>query len=115
MRGVFDSPLVRIVNAGVTRLLDLPVLGWLMGRTMATVRYTGRRSGRTFELPVGYRRSGDEITIAVQFPDKKTWWRNFLGEGGPITMQLDGADRAGHAIAGRDSAGRVSVRVQLAP
>ena len=25
-------------------------------------------------------------------PDKKTWWRNFLGEGGPITLlKLDGA------------------------
>ena len=112
-RGIFDSPVVRVVNTGVTRLLDLPVVGRLMGRNMATVRYVGRRSGKTFELPVGYRRSGDEITIGVQFPDKKKWWRNFLGEGGPITVQLGGADRAGHAKASRDSQGRVAVTVQL--
>ena len=112
-RGIFDSPVVRTFNAGVSRLLDLPVLGRLMGRNMARVRYVGRRSGKTFELPVGYRRSGDEITVGVQFPDKKTWWRNFLGEGGPITVQLDGVDRTGHAIASRDGQGRVAVTVQL--
>ena len=47
-------------------------------------------------------------------PDSKTWWRNFTGEGGPITLVgLDGADRTGHAVAHRDDRGRVTVRVRL--
>jgi hypothetical protein len=41
------------------------------------------------------------------------WWRNFLAEGGPISLQLDGIDRTGHAIARRDEAGRVTVTVRL--
>jgi hypothetical protein len=40
-------------------------------------------------------------------------WRNFLGDGGQITlMNLDGADRSGHATAHRDDKGRVRVTVQ---
>ena len=45
------------------------------------ITYTGRRSGRTFTIPVAYRRRGDEIEIAANMPDAKTWWRNFLGDG----------------------------------
>jgi hypothetical protein len=47
-------------------------------------------------------------------PDNKVWWRNFLGEGGPITLlKLDAGDRTGHAVADRDDKGRVKVTVQL--
>ncbi|MBW8712368.1 MAG: hypothetical protein JF631_15640, partial [Mycobacterium sp.] len=50
----------------------------------------------------------------VMSPDNKTWWRNFLGDGGPITLlKLDGQDRTGHAVANRDADGRVKVTVQL--
>ena len=55
---------------------------------------------------MGYRRSGDTLTINVTAPNAKNWWRNFLGEGGPITLlNLDGADRTGHAVANRDAKG----------
>jgi hypothetical protein len=113
-RGIFDSPVVRIVNTVAVALIDAPVLGRLVGRGLVKIRYVGRRSGKTIEIPVGYRRSGDEITIRVASPDPKTWWRNFLGEGAPITLlRLNGSDRTGHAVANRDSQGRVSVKVQL--
>ncbi len=73
----------------------------------------GRRSGRTFSIPVGYRRTGDTVIIGSQFPDAKVWWRNFLGEGGPVSLELDGTDRTGHAVAHRDDKGRVTVTVTL--
>ncbi len=73
---------------------------------LINIRYVGRRSGKTIQTPVGYRRSGDSIVINVMSPDNKTWWRNFLGDGGPITLlKLDGADRTGHAVADRDEQG----------
>lgn len=79
------------------------------------ITYVGRRSGRTFSIPVGYRRTAaDEVVIEGQFADAKSWWRNFLDEGGAITVRLDGADRAGYATVTRDQSGQVSVRVQLA-
>ncbi|GGK68097.1 hypothetical protein Sme01_13290 [Sphaerisporangium melleum] len=77
------------------------------------VTYTGRRSGRTFSTPVAFRRAGDTVTIDVMLPDSKTWWRNFADQGGPISLELDGVDRTGHAVAHRGKAGRVVVTVSL--
>jgi hypothetical protein len=112
--GIFDSPIVGIVNKLFVALIDAPVVGSLVRRGLINIRYVGRRSGKTIETPVGYRRSADGIVINVTAPDSKTWWRNFLGEGGPITLlKLDGQDRTGHAIASRDERGRVKVAVQL--
>ena len=113
-RGIFDSPIVGIVNKLFVGLIDAPILGPVVRRGLINIRYIGRRSGKTIQTPVGYRRSGDTITINVTSPDNKTWWRNFLGEGGPITLlKLDGQDRTGHAMADRDDQGRVKVTVQL--
>jgi hypothetical protein len=102
-----------IVNAPVSAMTRSPRWGRLLGGTFAIVSYTGRRSGRTITLPVGYRRDGDDVVINVAMPDAKTWWRNFLGEGAPLTITLDGHDRTGHAVARRDDRGRVAVELRL--
>ena len=113
-RGIFGTPLVGIMNTVFGALIDAPVIGGLVRRSMVKIRYVGRRSGKTVELPIGYRRSGEQIIINVMSPDAKTWWRNFLGDGGPITLlKLDGQDRTGHAVANRDEKGRVAVTVAL--
>jgi len=111
---MLDSPIARIVNSIFVGLIDAPIVGSVVRRGLINIRYVGRRSGKTIQTPVGYRRSGDTIVINVVSPDKKTWWRNFLGEGGPITLlRLDGADRTGHAVTDRDDNGRVKVTVKL--
>ncbi len=102
-----------LFNAPVAAIANSPRLGARLRRSVTMITYTGRRSGRTFSTPVAYRRRGDEIEIAANLPDAKTWWRNFVGEGGPISLMLDGAERAGHAVAHRDDKGRVTVRVRL--
>ncbi|GAB2723986.1 PNPOx family protein [Nocardia thraciensis] len=104
---------VRGFNAGVVALTEAPVVGPLLGKSFVTITYVGRKSGRTFSTPVNYRRVNGELVIGVAMPDKKSWWRNFLGEGGPITLHLEGVDRPGHAVAKRDERGRVTVRVRL--
>ncbi|MEV0703663.1 hypothetical protein AB0I53_37895 [Saccharopolyspora sp. NPDC050389] len=101
------------VNACVLALRSSPRWGRLVSRHITVVTYAGRRSGRTFSTPVAYRRAAGIVKIGVQLPDAKTWWRNFLGDGGPISLQLDGIDRAGHAVARRDEKGRVTVTVRL--
>ncbi|TDV40655.1 nitroreductase/quinone reductase family protein [Actinophytocola oryzae] len=87
--------------------------GPMVSRHITIVTYTGRRSGRSFSTPVGYRRDGDTVMIGVSIPDKKNWWRNFTGEGGPLSLELDGTARTGHAVAHRDEKGQVSVTVRL--
>ncbi|MEU4808247.1 nitroreductase/quinone reductase family protein [Nocardia fluminea] len=105
---------VSAFNTSVVALTNAPVIGKILSKAFAQITYTGRRSGRTFSTPVNYRRSGDEYLIGVAMPDKKNWWRNFLGEGAPITLRIDGVDHLGHAIAHRDDRGRVTVRVRTA-
>ena len=113
-RGIFNSPLVGVFNSGAARLINAPLIGPLVRRSMVVIRYTGRRSGTSFETPVNYRRSGEDIVIRVMAPDSKSWWRNFTGDGGPITLVgFDGADRPGHAVSHRDERGRVTVNVRL--
>ena len=103
-----------ILNAPVAALTNSPRFGRFIGRNITLITYTGRRSGRTFSIPVAYRRSGDEIAIAANMPDAKVWWRNFLGDGAPLTLSLDGTQRPGHAVAQRDESGHVTVTVRLA-
>lgn len=100
-------------NALILRLRDSSPLGPWLRRSLTIVTYTGRRSGRTFSTPVGFRRDGDTVVIGVMMPDRKRWWRNFLGEGGPIMIELDGTDRTGHATAVQDDRGAVEVTVRL--
>jgi hypothetical protein len=110
--GVFGTPIFGIVNKLFVALIDAPVIGPVVRRGVINVRYVGRRSGRTIETPVGFRRTADGVVINVMSPDNKTWWRNFLGDGGDITLlEFDGSDRTGHAVAHRDASGRVSVTV----
>ena len=103
-----------LFNAPVAAIAASPRFGAALRRSITTITYTGRRSGRTFSIPVAYRRRGDEIDIVPNMPDAKTWWRNFLGDGAPMSLTLDGIERSGHAVAHRDENGRVTVRVRLA-
>ena len=103
-----------IMNAPVAALANSPRFGRFLRSNITMITYTGRRSGNTFSIPVAYRRNGDEIEITPNMPDAKTWWRNFLGDGAPLTLSLDGTQRPGHAVAQRDENGQVTVTVRLA-
>ena len=89
-------------NAVAAKLVDVPLLGNVVGRNLVMISYVGRRSGKTFTTPVNYQRIGDEVVIRVGLPGAKNGWRNFLGGGGPITLRLNGTDRTGHALATRE-------------
>jgi hypothetical protein len=102
-----------LFNAPVAAIANSRRFGGLVNRNITMLSYTGRRSGRRFSTPVAFRRTGDEITINANLPQTKTWWRNFLGDGGPIALQLNGTERAGHAVATRDNKGRVTIKVRL--
>jgi hypothetical protein len=102
-----------LLNVPVAALANSGPFGRFVGRNVAVITYTGRRSGRTISTPVSYRRKGDELQIAANLPDAKNWWRNFLGDGAALSVRLDGTDRAGHAVAERDATGHVTVHVRL--
>ncbi|OZM78964.1 hypothetical protein [Pseudonocardia sp. MH-G8] len=104
----------RIINRVVLPVASSPRLNRMTGGRMTVVRYTGRRSGREVSLPVAYRSERERIVIDVMLPDEKSWWRNFTGDGAPLSVRLDGVDRPGRGVAVRNG-GRVRIEVDLNP
>jgi hypothetical protein len=70
-----------------------------LGRHLALIRYRGRRTGRSYELPVQYARDGDRVWILPGAPGRTTWWRNLRG-GAAVDLVLAGHDRHGRAVCG---------------
>jgi hypothetical protein len=102
----------RTVNVGLRALLRSPAHRLASGR-LALITYTGRRSGREYTIPVLYKDKGDEVTIGVGWPDRKVWWRNLTGEGGPVRLVVRGQELEGHAVATWDGERDALVRVRV--
>ena len=68
----------------------------LLSQNTLLLGYRGRRSGKAFETPVNYVRTGDELLITSL--RQRTWWRNFLG-GAPVRVWLVGKTVDARAIA----------------
>ncbi|GGF99544.1 hypothetical protein GCM10007304_11740 [Rhodococcoides trifolii] len=100
-------------NKVMLPLLRNSPLAGVLNKSMAEVTYTGRKSGKQITLVVSYKRSGDTVRIAVVAPDAKSWWRNFLGDGAPMTLMFDGKPHEAHAIATRSDKGAVRVEAKL--
>ena len=68
----------------------------LLSRSFMLITLTGKKSGKTYTLPVNYLRNGDTLWVTSQ-RDRK-WWRNLIG-GAPVGVLL-----AGREISGRGEA-----------
>lgn len=101
----------RTVNPVMRLVLRSPAHGALSGR-LALITVTGRRSGRRFTFPVGYRETDGRIEIVVGWPARKRWWRNLRG-GGPVLIRLRGEEHSGWAEAHGDEQSGVTVLVSL--
>lgn len=112
-KGPLPHRLVDAVNSRVLALRASPRWGAAVRRRLTVVTYRGRRSGREFSTPVAYTHRGSTVAITVAIPERKKWWRNFTGEGGPLSLELPEGVRTGHATAEEDGSGRVTVTVRL--
>jgi hypothetical protein len=104
----------RTANPVLRTILRSPAHRLLSG-SLALITVTGRRSGRTYTIPVGYEQEGERVTVTVGWPERKRWWRNLRGEGAPVQLMLGGARRTGHATARGDEQSGVTVEIQLEP
>jgi hypothetical protein len=102
----------RTVNPLLRAVLRSPFHRLASGR-FALVTYTGRRTGREHTIPTFYRDKGDEVTIAVGWPERKVWWRNLTGNGGSVRLLIQGHELRGHAVATRDPGNDALVRVEV--
>lgn len=103
-------------NRLVLAILRSRLHRWLSG-SLVVLRLTGRRSGRTIELPVMYAHADDPNVLVVVSGQASTkrWWRN-LRTPTPVTVTLAGRTREGIATlleAEPDARGR-ALRAYLA-
>lgn len=101
-------------NPIVRRLLRSP-LYFLAGKNVMLMTYRGRKSGRSYAVPMNYLETdGALLTISSR---ERLWWRNLRG-GAPVSLRLRGADRPAWAECIEDPAavaGKLSLYLQASP
>jgi hypothetical protein len=75
----------------VAALLRSPLHG-IASKGLMVLCWTGRESGRRFDLPVGYQRDGSSMIVLISKPNEKRWWRNFR-EPWPAELRIRGRVR----------------------
>jgi hypothetical protein len=73
-------------NPIIEWLLKSPLHGMLCGNTMI-IHYTGRKSGKAYHVPIGYRRINNTL-LTVSYK-QRNWWRNLRG-GADVSILLNG-------------------------
>jgi deazaflavin-dependent oxidoreductase (nitroreductase family) len=76
------------LNALPTFVLRLP-FQTPMSRRLVLLTYTGRKSGRSYTIPVSYVKQGDTLLI----PGGGAWHKN-LEHGSPVRVRLRGSERS---------------------
>jgi deazaflavin-dependent oxidoreductase (nitroreductase family) len=74
-----------------------PIMIWLIksplhffvSKNMMLITYTGRKSGKSYTIPVNYLQDGE--TLYTTSWRERTWWRN-LREGKTVNLRLRGKD-----------------------
>lgn len=83
------------LNKTMAWLLGSPLHG-LMSKQLMLLTYTGRKSGKSYTIPVGYTRSGNDVLIFTHYVNG--WWKN-MRESVPVTLHIQGRDVSGTAQA----------------
>ncbi len=78
MAGMLRSPLHGIVSEGIM-----------------LITVTGRKSGKSYTLPVSYAQEGNDVMCSTDRVGRN-WWKNLRG-GGDVTLRLRGKNVTGHA------------------
>ena len=95
-----SARVMRFVNPVVAAILRSPLHRLLSGQVLL-LTYTGRKTGRQFTIPVGYIREDEALVV---FSGQHVWWKNLRG-GAPVTVGLEGRQRAARATLVEDRAG----------
>ena len=95
--------LIRLANPVVRAVLRSRLHPLLSARFLL-LGYRGRRSGRSYEIPLRYAALPDGRLVVVALrPDRKLWWRS-VTESALVSVVLMGERRSGSAslVEGRE-------------
>jgi hypothetical protein len=99
----------KLANGIVSRLLRSPLHG-MLSNTLVLLSFKGKKSGKTYTLPVGYTLDGNLVKIV----SNGGWWKN-LRKDVPVTLWLKGQQRSGIAEAFYGDENVVEAITTLAP
>lgn len=98
---VQDAPpprqVIRLVNPLLKALLRSP-LHRVMDKNLMLLTVTGRKTGRTYTVPVGRHQMSDGSFVLSAGGN----WRHNLRGGADVRVRLDGRERAGRAVLEED-------------
>ena len=97
------SRLDRLMNRFPALLLRSPLHGLMSGKFLL-LTFTGRKSGKTYTIPVAYLREDDAYLMTTD----SAWWRNLRG-GAPVTLRVRGTQYGASGEAVTDDAEVVRV------
>lgn len=103
--------LIKLQNPLMRWLLRSPLHG-LVSKRYLILSVTGRKSGKTYHVPVQYAQKGENLLIITSA--QYVWWRNLQG-GASVGVQLRGKLYAAQAEAFREAARVAEVAQQLYP
>ena len=76
--------------------LTTPGIQAMVGQGVALLTFTGRKTGKTYTIPVSYHREDDTVTVITK--RIRHWWHNFET---PLEVELR---LAGHVFTGKAEA-----------
>ena len=74
--------------------LTTPGLQSWVGRGVALLGFTGRKTSQSYTIPVSYQREGDTVTVVTK--KLHNWWRNFETPA-EVELRLAGSTYSGKA------------------
>ena len=74
--------------------LTTPGLQSMVGQGVALLSFTGRKTGKSYSIPVSYYREDDMVTVITK--RVRNWWRNFETPA-KVGVRLAGQTYAGKA------------------
>jgi len=89
------EPFFVILNPTLSILLRSP-FHWLVSKNLMLISVVGRKSGKTYSIPVRYIRHRDTIRFFTGATNK--WWRN-MRDGADVTLLVEGKNDGYHAVA----------------
>lgn len=88
-------------NSLMKVMLTTPGIQAMVGQGVALLTFTGRKTGKTYTIPVSYHREDDTVTVITK--RSRSWWRNFETTH-EVELRLAGRNYAGKAEAGEADA-----------
>jgi deazaflavin-dependent oxidoreductase (nitroreductase family) len=82
------------VNSMMKWMLTTPGVQSMVGQGVALLTFTGRKTGKTYNIPVSYHREEDTVTVITK--RVRNWWRNFEAPA-DVKIRLAGRDCTGTA------------------